>query len=630
MRTSLGGVYRFGPFQVNAITGELLKNGNRIKLQEQPFRLLVVLLENAGEMVTRGELRDRIWQQDTFVDFDSSLRVAVRKLREALGDDAENPQYVETIPKRGYRFLVVDVLPEDAADPTPDAAAGPLTHLETDTARGRSRNWTALTVLLIVAAAVAAVLLSRRQHRVLTEKDTIVLADFANTTGDPVFDDTLRQGMAVQLEQSPFLSLIPDGRLQQTLSLMGQPTDTRLTLAVAREICERTASAAVLDGAITTLGSRYVLAMRAQECRTGKVLAEEQVQAARKEDVLNALDQVASRFRIRLGESLTTVEKYDTPLAEATTPSLEALKAYSLALKVHSAKAAASALPFFKHSIALDPKFAMAYAMQGHIYGELGESDLSADSISKAYQLQDRASDAEKFFITASYDFRVTGNLEKFEQTCVAWAQAYPRDKIPPGFLGGVVYPAFGKYEKAVEQARKALELDPDFALAYGDLAFDNVYLDRLGQAQEILQLAAARKLEASDALVLPYEIAFLKSDQAGMDREAALEQAKSDSEAQSWYYQAFAKAYFGHLQQARMMAMRATDMAQQADQPERAALWGTGAALLEALFGDPATARKSAIAALALSKDREVEYGAAIAFGFAGDTSRPHPSRMI
>ena len=248
---------------------------------------------------------------------------------------------------------MVDVLPEDAADPTPDAAAGPLTHLETDTARGRSRNWTALTVLLIVAAAVAAVLLSRRQHRVLTEKDTIVLADFANTTGDPVFDDTLRQGMAVQLEQSPFLSLIPDGRLQQTLSLMGQPTDTRLTLAVAREICERTASAAVLDGAITTLGSRYVLAMRAQECRTGKVLAEEQVQAARKEDVLNALDQVASRFRIRLGESLTTVEKYDTPLAEATTPSLEALKAYSLALKVHSAKAAASALSFSSTALPL-------------------------------------------------------------------------------------------------------------------------------------------------------------------------------------------------------------------------------------------------------------------------------------
>jgi eukaryotic-like serine/threonine-protein kinase len=450
-----------------------------------------------------------------------------------------------------------------------------------------------------------------------------VLADFTNTTGDPVFDETLRQGLAVQLEQSPFLNLISDERIQQELHLMGQPPDARLDPQMAREVCERTSSAAVLYGSIANLGSKYVLGLRAKACRSGDVLAEEQVQVDRKEDLLNALDEIASKFRTRVGESLTTIRKYDTPLAEATTPSLEALKAYSAGLKIHSSQGPAAALPLFKHAIALDPKFAMAYAFQGHAHGELGESDLSAESTSKAYQLQDRSSDREKFFITASYDFRVTGNLEKAEQTCLAWSQAYPRDNTPPSFLAGVIYPVFGKYERAVEESVKAVELDPDFAIGYGDLAFNNVYLDRLGQAEKALQLASARKLEASDSLVLPYDIAFLKGDQVGMEREAAQEQAKSESEAQSWYYQAFAMAYSGHLRQARMMSVRATDMARQADQPERAAVWGTGAALLEAFLADPSAARKRAKAALTLSKDREVEYGAALAFALAGDTSQ-------
>ncbi len=273
MRTSLDGIYRFGPFQVNAIAGELLKDGDRIKLQEQPFRLLVVLLEHAGEMVTRAELRNRIWPQDTFVDFDSSLRVAVRKLREALGDDAENPQYVETIPKRGYRFLVVDVLSEDAVDSAPNAALrkrsraresgtaiAPIAHLDRvghPPAGCRSRS----DVRFLVPPSPEGAYLPR------TLSCSRILL---NGTGDPVFDGTLRQGLAVQLEQSPFLSLIPDGRLQQTLGLMGQPADVRLTPAVAQEICERTASAAVLDGSITSLGSRYVLGLRAKECRKRK------------------------------------------------------------------------------------------------------------------------------------------------------------------------------------------------------------------------------------------------------------------------------------------------------------------------------------------------------------------------
>ncbi len=293
---------------MNSASGELLKNGNRIKLQEQPFRLLVVLLENAGEIVTREELRHRIWRDDTFVDFDSSLRVAVGKLREALGDDADNPRYVETIPKRGYRFLAPEIYPAFDPDLNPQRAEAAPSVVE-PIARASTwfRKWTLATILLAIAlGAVLVASHSSGSPKVLTEKDTVVLADFVNSTSDPVFDETSRQGLAVQLEQSPFLSLVPEERIQQLLGLMGKPVPTRLTPEIAQEICVRTASAAVLDGSITRLGTRYVLGLRAKDCRSGRVLAEEQVQAARKEDVLSALSQIASRFRTRLGESFAT------------------------------------------------------------------------------------------------------------------------------------------------------------------------------------------------------------------------------------------------------------------------------------------------------------------------------------
>ena len=527
MRTSLDGIYRFGPFQVNAIAGELLKDGNRIKLQEQPFRLLVVLLENAGEMVTRAELRNRIWPQDTFVDFDSSLRVAVRKLREALGDDAENPQYVETIPKRGYRFLLVDVFPEDAVQPAPNATIENLEPVEPAPSLPRSRKWIALAVLLLVVVVAATVVLSRRRQRVLTAQDTIVLADFVNNTGDPVFDGTLRQGLAVQLEQSPFLSLISEERLQQTLGLMGQPADVGLTPAVAREICERTASAAVLDGSITSLGSRYVLGLRAKECRSGKVLAEEQVQAGRKEEVLSALGQVASRFRARLGESLTTVEKHNSPLAEATTPSLEALKAYSIGWKVAYSEGDAAALPFFKRAVSIDPQFAAAYAALGLMYGTTGESDLAAGNASKAYALLNRVSDKEKFFIAAYYDGRVTGNQEKAQQTCETWMRIYDRDVAPHSFLAGFIYPASGKYMRSVEEDRKGLQLDPYEAILYLELGSNLAALDRLEDAKSALRIASDRNLNHPLLLVEGYDIAFLQADKAGMDRAVTLARGK-------------------------------------------------------------------------------------------------------
>jgi eukaryotic-like serine/threonine-protein kinase len=479
------------------------------------------------------------------------------------------------------------------------------------------------TILLIGLAVVGHRMFFPDKVHALTDKDTVVLADFTNTTGDPVFDGTLRQGMVVQLEQSPFLSLVSDERIQKTLTLMGQPADAKLTPAIARELCQRTGSAAVLDGSIASLGSQYVLGLRAVDCRTGESIDAEQAQAARKEDVLNALSQVASRFRGRLGESLATVKEHDTPLVEAATPSLEALKAYSAALKLHfSTGPSAEIQALYKRAIEIDPNFAMAYAMLGHSYGELGESDLSAEYLGKAYALRDHASDAEKFFIAVSYDIRTTGNLEDARQTIEAWAQAYPREARAPGLLAGIVDPVFARYEKSVEEGKKAIELDPDLAFSYFNLAGSYISLDRFGDAERVLQRASERKLYISDFSATNYMIAFLKSDEADMERVVALAQEKSEPDSALLNQEAFAMAYTGHLQRARVMSQRAVDAVQQSGQRERAAGFEAGAALREAFFQNPAATR-SVATALELSKDREVEYGAAFALALTGDSKR-------
>jgi len=483
--------------------------------------------------------------------------------------------------------------------------------------------------IAVVLAVAAVLILSLGEylylHRPpkLTDKDTIVLADFANTTSDPVFDGTLRQGLAVQLEQSPFLSLISEERMQAVLRLMGQPSDARLTPGIARDVCERTGSAAVLDGTIASLGSQYVVGLRAKDCRTGNVLVEEQVQAAKKEDVLNALGEIASKFRSRVGESLTTVQKYNTPLAEATTSSMEALKAYSAGWKIAWSKGSGAAIPFFKRAIDLDPKFASAYAALGLMYGDGGESALAAENTGRAYALRERASDAEKFFILAYYDGRATGNLEKAEQTCGLWVQTYPRERLPHSFLAGFIYLASGRYEKSIEEAQKVMEIDPDSVFPYAILASDYVALERMQAAENAIAMGTARKLDSPQFTALRYDIAFLKGDGAGMDREVSVAKAGPGGETRIANHEAFALAYTGHLQEARLLSRSAVDAAQQAAHRERAGMFETGAALREAFFGNAVAARARANAALLLSNDREVEYGAGLALAISGDASQ-------
>jgi eukaryotic-like serine/threonine-protein kinase len=457
----------------------------------------------------------------------------------------------------------------------------------------------------------------------LTDKDTIVLADFANSTGDPVFDGTLRQGLVVQLEQSPFLSLVSEDRVQQTLRMMSQPADAHLTPQLAREVCQRTASATVLEGSIAALGNQYVLGLRAEDCRTGKLLADELVQAGKKEHVLNALSQMASKFRARVGESLATVQQHDVPLEEATTSSLEALQAYSMGWKTNASSGDEAGLPFFKRAVEIDPKFAMGYASLALFYGATGESDLATKNIRKAYELRDRGSDRERFFITAYYDGRGTGNQEKAQQTCEQWAQVYPREWQAHSFLAGFIYPVLGRYERAAEEGRKAIELAPDTFTGYFLLGDDLVYLDRPTEAEDVLRRTSERKIEGPFLSRLRFDVAFLKGDSARMQRAVAAAEGKPGTEDWLSDRQAFALAYSGHLQESKKWSENAISLAQQAGHRERAALYETKAALWEAFFGNASMAKKTAIAALAVARNREDRFGAALALAMSGDASQ-------
>jgi DNA-binding winged helix-turn-helix (wHTH) protein/tetratricopeptide (TPR) repeat protein len=610
-------LYEFGPFRVDPEKEILLRGGEPVPLTPKTFQILLVLVRHSKEVVTKDDLMKTVWP-DTFVE-EANLSRNIFMLRKALGETPQDHRYILTVPGQGYR-LAEDV----RLVPDHNISAVAASHSKVQVRIEESKPWRWVWGGTVVALLLAVGALRVFFHRppVFTEKDTVVLADFANSTGDPVFDGTLRQGLSVQLEQSPFLSFISEERIQQTLRLMGRPADVRLTPEIAREVCERTGSAAVLEGSIATLGSQYVIGLRAKNCRTGDVLDEEQVQAPRREDVLHALDQIATKFRTRVGESLTSVEKHDVPLAEATTPSLEALKAYSRGWQLVYSNPPA-AIPFFTRAVEIDPQFAMAHAALGLMYGHTGESALAAAHTSRAYALRDRASDKERFFITAYYEGRATGNQEKAEQVCQAWSRSYPRDVTPHAFLSGFIYTGLGKYESAIEAAQKVIDLDPDASVGYLHLAENYHRLDRLAQAEDTLRRASERKVEMPDFLVLGYDMAFLRSDDAAMSRDVA--SAQSDPGAEDWMvlHEAFVLAYGGRLREARKMSLRASELAQQTGHRERSALFETGAALREAFVGNVADARQRTSVAFGLAKDREVEYGTALALALAGNSSQ-------
>jgi eukaryotic-like serine/threonine-protein kinase len=503
-------------------------------------------------------------------------------------------------------------------------SAATTAQVESKSAR-KSIRWAAVAgaTILAIGLAVGGWLFFSRKAHALTDKDTIVLADFTNTTGDTMFDGTLRQGLSVQLEQSPFLNVISDQRVQQTLQMMGQRPDAKLSPEIARELCQRTGSAAVLDGSIAQIGTQYLLTLKAVNCSNGETLASTDAQAGDKNHVLDTLGKTASEIRGKLGESLTTVQEFDTPLEQATTPSLEALKAFSSGRKIQSIAGDTAAIPFFKRAIEFDPNFALAHAWLGLTYVDIGESGVAADYTRKAYELRDRTSEPEKYFITARFHKVVTGNVEKAEQTCKLWIQAYPRSQVPHDFLSGSIYPVTGQYEKGVDEGREAVRLNPDFPVSYALLMFDYISLNRLDEAKSTYRQALERKLKYPMFYLPLYQIAFLQNDAAGMAQQLARSAGTPGPEDELLGMEADTAAYSGRLRDAGEFSRRAVDSAERAQEKEAALTYSVLSGLGEALFGNADEARRRATLATARSAGRDVQYGAALALAYAGDDKR-------
>ena len=503
------------------------------------------------------------------------------------------------------------------------SAAGMLSDLRAVGAPGPPWRWlaSAAAVLLIISL-LAVRFHNREQSHRLTEQDTLVLADFANPTGDAVFNGTLKQGLAVELEQSPFLNILPDEKVTQQLRFMGRSADEHLTPEVAQEVCQRAGSKAMLLGSISGIGSHYAIGLKAVNCQNGDVLGEELVEANRREDVLTKLHEAGTKIREKLGESLASIHKYDVPAEQATTPSLEALQAYSKAVKNRDTQGDPAALTLLKRAVELDPNFAMAYAVLANVYFDLGETALSVVAAQKAYALRVRVTERERLYIDSGYYGIVTGELEKEAQIYEEWKEIYPRDQTPHQNLA--LYNGYlGQYEKALAGYREALRLEPNNAMNYLNLAGTHMNLNQVDEAKTVLDEARTRKLEHELVPWISYLLAFLRNDSPEMQRQGLLASSHEPSGDYLLAGQSDTEAFHGRLRNAWDFSRRAVDAALQNGATERAAGWQAHASLREAELGNSLRAKQQAIAALGLSSAKDVRVVAGLALARAGDGNR-------
>ena len=610
---------RFGVFELDLQSGGLRKGRTRIRLQDQPLRVLIALLKKPGEVVSREELRQELWPSDTFVDFEHGLRVAVNKLRQALSDDPDEPRYVETLPKRGYRFI----FPVTLAPSATVVENGDATRARAEPG-GNVQRFTRIVVLagsvaLLGSAISARWFLSREKH-FLTEKDIIVLADFTNTTGDAVFDGTLRQGLSAQLEQSPFLSIISDDHIHETLRMMGQKPDAKLTPEITREVCQRTSSAAVLDGSIAQIGAQYVLTLKAVNCSNGDLLASTDVRASDKNHVLDSLGRAASKIRSKLGESRTSIKKYDVPLEQVTTSSLEALKLFSVYAR---GGGLVSPVPVLQRVVELDPNFAAAYTQLSDAAYDAGEAELASEYAQKAFDLRERVSERERLLISATYYGATLGDSELELRSWEVLQQIYPRDWGPWNNSASTRL-SLGDYTRALKDGQEALQLDPNKMNPYINSGRALLCLGRSEEAKQAAKQALARGFDLPDIHILIYRAAFLEGDTKEMEIQMAPLLAKEGEGAfDPLWERSTTEAYFGRLKKSRAFSRRALEAVSGKNLNELTAMIRDAESLREAEFGDSGPAKQHVAAALALSSGRSAKIFTALALARAGDASR-------
>lgn len=618
---------RFGPYEADFDQGILRKGGRRIEIQAKPLALLELLTRKSGEIVSREELRQGLWTDDVFVDFDKNLATAINKLRNIFGDSAASPRFIETVPRRGYRFLATVEVVSPLAK-APDAAPVLATDRKPQRVSPFVKNrifWTGVCVGAI--AEMTLLLLSGfwqgRPVDKLKRTDAVVIGDFRNSTGDPVFDYTLRQGLEAQLGQSPFLSVLSNNRIGRTLALMESSPGAFVSPSLTRQVCERTAGDAAINGSIARIGNSYVLGLEAVNCQDGDLMADEHASANSKSHVLAALDSAATKLRAALGESLKDVQKFNKPLAQVTTSSLAALKAYSLGQEVGREQGADRALTYDQRAIGIDPNFAMAWEAAGLNYSNMGEPTRAAEYLSKAFELRNRTSLRERLRISAAYYSSVTGQLQRAAETYREIIATYPRD-IAAFHNLGIVLAEQGHFRQAVDATRQGIRIDPTDITLEENLAGYLLALQRFNEARQVIR---EEQPKIPDDYIFPaarYVLGFLHSD------------GKEMAEQERWFagqamYDDFGlelasdtAAYAGRLGSAQELTERAVESAIQGDAREAGATWQAIAAQWQAAYGFHAEARRLADEAVNLDRSSEgTDAEASLAFALAGATSQ-------
>jgi DNA-binding winged helix-turn-helix (wHTH) protein/tetratricopeptide (TPR) repeat protein len=614
---------RFGAFEVDLRSGELHKHGIRLKLQDQPFRVLALLLEHSGDVVTREELRQKLWPADTFVDFDTGLNSAIKKLRDVLGDSAEEPRYIETLPRRGYRFIG-DISNADLAAPNAleENLAPVLPAGATPEVRNNRRPVVAAAVaalLIVTALATWRVLLARP---LLTQTDVILLANFVNRTGDPIFDNSLDKALEVKLTESPFLSLLPEADVRRTMGMMRHDPNERVTQELGIEVCKRQGLKAVVVPEIAAFGSRYLITLEAIDARNQKSIARQQEEAESKDKVIAALGKAGSQLRRRLGESLSSLEKYNAPLDLATTSSLEALQAYRTGQTLYRSGKQREAIAFYERAVELDPQFCSAYSMLGSAYHGTGDDQASRKNFASAFRLKDgRVTQEENFQTTALYHSSITGDLEKETAILVLYKEVYPRSVFASNLLG-IAYAQLGKTEEALQEFNWAIDHSPvPSAQHYSNASQALMILGRFEEAKKILDQWQQKGSLNSFQTATRYRIAFIENDAATMERLAR--EARGDD--RSWLRLQMQLAFLrGDLSKLRSLSETLVQQQIHANRMENAVnelAWHAG---LESFLGDYASARKLCRQAGEAGNDSALGlWTCAKALGDAGDLAQ-------
>lgn len=601
--------YSFGDFTLDVERGTLWRGAEEVKLRPKVFETLQYLVENPNRLVPKDELMKALWP-DSFVTDDSLVQCLV-ELRRALGDQAQ--ALLKTVPRRGYIFTASLTEGGAPADPATAAVATPAQHPR------RAVQASVILAVVVLAVIGYSLLALRRPGAALTGKDSILIADFANTTGDDVFDGTLRQAMAVQLGQSPFLNVVSDDRVRETLRYMGRSPDEPVTPERAREIAQRLGVGVVLAGSIASLGRHYVINLDAVSAASGEALLREQVEAESREHVLRRLGEASGRFRERLGESVASIEKFATPIEQATTPSLEAFKAYDLGRRRHFKGEYFEAIPLYKRAVELDPEFAIAYAALAITYGTAREDDLAARYSERAFALRERVTERERFYISNRYYVDVLGATDQAIEVMELWKQTYPRDFVPHTNLSAR-YSAIGQHERALEEAREGVRLNPDAGVAYIAVAQNALCLDHYADARGALEQARVRKILPTYGRYALFGVAFLEGDAAAMQEQVDAV-AGTPLEAGMLANQSVVAAYAGQVRRARELTDRSIDLAVSRGFEEGASLYSAGQALWEAAYGDCRAAKRTTERTLGLSRTRPALSWSALALAMCGET---------